>query len=256
MSASQFPRRRVLGSAAALAGGVLLGAAPLTFAAPAQAAEEPRIYTREEWGARPPTTPATVLDHGPDHLVVHHTASANTTDYSQSAAFALSHWIQDLHMDTNGWSDSGQQLTISRGGYIMEGRNRTLESISEKRLVVGAQTANNNSHTLGIENEGTYITTTPTSSLWNSLVATLAYLCTVYKLDPQEAIVGHRDYVATQCPGDAFYAQLPKLRNDVAGKLGSPQRTLIAPPRIHTGLPLPKFRLDHGPAVGPADPRP
>ena len=187
---------------------------------------------------------------------MHHTASDNVTDYSQDAAYALSHWIQDLHMDTNGWADTGQQLTISRGGYIMEGRNRSLESIHAKLLVEGAQTANNNSHTIGIENEGTYITATPTADLWNSLVATCAYLCTVYKLDPQEAIVGHRDYVATQCPGDAFYAQLPQLRNDVAGKLGTAKRAVSRPPHVRTNLPAPRFRFDHGPAIGPGEPRP
>jgi len=247
---SQLPRRRVLGSAAALAGGVLLGSATPALARTPKAADAPRIYTREEWGAAPPQEVATILDHGPDHLVVHHTASANTTDYSQNAAFALSRSIQDLHMNTNGWGDTGQQLTISRGGFVMEGRNRTLESFSEKLLVMGAQTANENSHTLGIENEGTYISETPPDALYNSLVDSLAYLCTLYGLDPQEAIVGHRDYVSTQCPGDAFYAKLPQLRNDVAGKLGTAKRTVNRVTRIFTNLPKPHFRYDHGPAVG------
>ena len=257
VSGSSFPRRQLLGSAAALTGGVLLGGAVQPFVArPAHAAEEPHIYPRADWGARPPTTPATILDHGPDHIVVHHTASANTTDYSEGAAFSLSRAIQDLHMNQNGWSDTGQQLTISRGGYIMEGRNRTLESMAERRLVEGAQTLGQNDHTIGIENEGTYITATPTTDLWNSLVETCAYLCAIYKLDPQEAIVGHRDYVNTQCPGDAFYAMLPQLRNDVAGALGTAERAIGRPRRVHTNLPGPRYRFDHGPAVGPDEPRP
>ena len=54
------------------------------------------------------------------------------------------------------------------------------------------------------------------------LVQTCAWLCSVYGLDPQVAIVGHRDYVATtQCPGDVLYARLPELRNRVATALGA-----------------------------------
>jgi hypothetical protein len=34
------------------------------------------------------------------------------------------------------------------------------------------------------------------------------------------AIVGHRDYVSTQCPGDVLYARLPELRDRVAALLG------------------------------------
>jgi hypothetical protein len=40
-----------------------------------------------------------------------------------------------------------------------------------------------------------------------------------YNLDPHAAIVGHRDYNVTQCPGDVFYARLPELRDRVAAVL-------------------------------------
>jgi N-acetylmuramoyl-L-alanine amidase len=240
-------RRQVLTRTAAVAGGLVLAGSAST----AHAAERPRIYTREEWDARPPDYAADIINK-PDHLVVHHTASDNVTDYSLSQAFALSHWIQDLHQLTNGWGDTGNQLTISRGGYIMEGRNNTLEAIGQGKNVFGVQTANNNGHTLGIENEGIYVNAAPTQRLWNSLVATLAWLCDVYDLDPHDSIVGHRDYVATQCPGDVFYGMLPDLRNDVAGALGLRRGERTAS-TTRSGLPGPTSRLDHGPALGPAE---
>jgi N-acetylmuramoyl-L-alanine amidase len=213
-------RRTLLAGAAGIAGGALLGGA---FAASpaAAAATPPRVYTRTEWGARPATGAIRYLDRQPDHVVVHHTAGANTTDYSLAAAFRHSKWIQDLHMDQNGWIDSGQQLTISRGGYVMEGRQLSLRAIHERQHVSGAQTANHNDHTIGIENEGIYVSATPPAALFNSLVSTCAWLCDVYSLDPFEAIVGHRDYVSTQCPGDVFYARLPELRQRVAAELGA-----------------------------------
>jgi N-acetylmuramoyl-L-alanine amidase len=253
---SALGRRELLSRAALIAGGTaLLGAADLTRPRSAHAAA-PRVYTRAEWGARPPTSPASIIN-APDHLVVHHMAFPNSTDYSRAHAFQLSRDCQDLHMDTNGWADTGQQLTISRGGYVMEGRNRSLQAIGQRRNVMGAQTANQNSHTLGIENEGTYITVLPPAALWNSLVQTLAWLCGVYGLDPHASIVGHRDYNATQCPGDALYAQLPRLRDEVAEALGFASSSLgeRATPYVRTNLPGPRARGDHGPAVGAGESR-
>ncbi|WP_433468884.1 peptidoglycan recognition protein family protein [Spirillospora sp. CA-128828] len=244
-------RRAFLARAGAVAGGaVLLGTADLARPGPADAYTKPRVYTRAEWNARPPVSPAQIIA-APDHLVVHHMAFPNSTDYSLTHALQLSRDCQDLHMDDNGWDDTGQQLTISRGGHVMEGRNRSLEAIGQGANVLGAQTANNNGHTLGIENEGTYITELPTVALWSALVQTLAWLSDVYDLDPHAAIVGHRDYVATQCPGDAFYAELPRLRNEVADALGASLAAERTVPFARTDLPGPRRRGDHGPAVGP-----
>ena len=257
MSRSNLNRRQLLARTAAAAGGLALAGTTSGLAGPATsaiaaAAAKPRIYTRAEWSARPPDFAAQIINR-PDHLVVHHTASDNVTDFSLNQAFKLSHWIQDLHQLTNGWGDTGNQLTISRGGYIMEGRNRTLEAIGQGKNVLGAQTANNNnSHTLGIENEGIYVSAQPPQWLWDSLVDTLAWLCGVYDLDPHQSIVGHRDYVATQCPGDVFYSLLPALRNDVADHLGL-RRTERTAPLIRSGLPGPAATLDHGPALGPGE---
>lgn len=41
----------------------------------------------------------------------------------------------------------------------------------------------------------------------------------IQRADPHVAIVGHRDYNTTQCPGDVFYARLPELRDRVAAVL-------------------------------------
>jgi hypothetical protein len=217
---------------------------------PSPALAAPAVHTRADWNARPPTSPASVLNQGPDRIVVHHTASANQTDYSVAAAYALSRSIQNFHMDSNGWADTGQQLTISRGGHLMEGRNRSLSAIQAGDHVVGAHTANHNSHTIGIENEGLYMTAAPTVALWAKLVETCVWLCDVYGLAPS-AIMGHRDYNATACPGDVLYARLPDLRNEVAARLGLAQANYPEPKP--SSMPGPRYTYDHGPALGPAD---
>lgn len=180
----------------------------------------PRIHTRDEWDAAAPKSKAVVLDTPPDRLVIHHTATANTRDTSLEAAFRLSRAIQRHHMRHNGWADIGEQFTVSRGGHIMEGRNRTLPAIAQGGNVVGAQAAGHNRHTLGIETEGTYTTELPPPAQLDSLTALLAWLCSTYRLDPEEAIIGHRDLNATACPGDRLYEYLPELRAGVARRLG------------------------------------
>ncbi|RCV55435.1 peptidoglycan recognition protein family protein [Marinitenerispora sediminis] len=213
-------RRSVVRGAMAVAGGVILGGAiDLGLAASVHAAPEFPVFNRRDWGARAYRRRAKVLDNGPTHIVVHHTATTNSTDYSVEHAFALSRSIQRYHMTANRWDDTGQHLTISRGGVVMEGRNGTLPAIRRGRHVVGAHTANHNSHTIGIENEGTYTTALPTTELLNALVETCAWLCVAYGLNPSLAIVGHRDYNATVCPGDELYAMLPQLRTDVGARL-------------------------------------
>lgn len=178
-----------------------------------------RIHSRRDWRARPPKNGIEVLDAGPDHIVVHHTVSPNSRDYSRAHAYQLSRQIQRFHMEDRGWDDIGQQLTISRGGHVMEGRARSLSAILSGRHVVGAQTLHHNTHTIGIENEGTYSTARVPARLWSSLVWTCTALCLAYELDPFEAIAGHRDFGATECPGDALYARLPALQRAVADQL-------------------------------------
>ncbi|GAA0246321.1 hypothetical protein GCM10009527_048780 [Actinomadura nitritigenes] len=187
--------------------------------APLFTADAPHIYTRAQWSARSPKRPAKILDRAPDHIVVHHTDTGNSTDLSLGHAFSLSRYIQNFHMDKRGWDDSGQHLTISRGGAVMEGRNRSLASIRAGDLAVGAQVLHNNEHTLGIENEGNYMNTAPPGRLWASLMEVCVWLCRAYDLDPGEAIVGHRDYNETSCPGDVLYSRLPALRRAVADRL-------------------------------------
>jgi|SRR5437868_4814686 len=244
---ARLTRRRLLGGSAVVTGGALLG--PLAGPLPVTSAQMvPRLYTRAAWQARPPKVAATVLERGPDRIVVHHTATANAADTSREHAFSLSRSIQKFHMGTRGWEDAGQQLTISRGGYLMEGRNSTFRAVNAGAHVVGTHTLGHNDHTIGIENEGTYMTEGPTVELWDTLVATCTWLCTVYRLNPHTAIVGHRDYNKTACPGDVLYARLPRLRNAVADSLDI-RRVTEKTPTTPSGLPGPRYTFDHGPAA-------
>lgn len=247
-------RRAVLSMGTGLAGAAVLGP-PDALAA--RLPPRPRVYLRHEWSALLPKFRADVLDRTPDRIVVHHTASPNGADLTLDAAFRLSRAIQRHHMRRNGWDDIGEQFTIGRGGHILEGRNRTMPAIAQGDHVLGAQTANHNRHTLGIETAGTFTTALPTETQIAALTRLMAWLCGVYSLDPNVAIVGHRDLNSTSCPGDRLYAYIPELRERVAWQLGNRSTTRMRARRLAVraapSLPGPAAPFDHGPAVGPHD---
>ncbi|MFF7192280.1 peptidoglycan recognition family protein [Streptomyces sp. NPDC008079] len=220
-SRAALSRRRFLASAAVLgasAGAVIVGAAPASASA-ARIVPEPNMFDTTAWGARPPSSPVSLAGNNPNKIVVHHTAFANTADSGTSGSFAIAHEIQDLHMDTNGWIDTGNHFTISRTGIIMEGRHRSLERLlAGSNMVVGAHTVGQNTQGIGVENNGTYTSVAPPSILYASLVSLCSYICYKYGLAPTQ-IFGHRDFNVTECPGDKLYAMLPQLRSDVASRM-------------------------------------
>ena len=224
-----------------LAGGLALGGSavlPGLFAsdsirelATQQLTGEPPIYDCDSWGARKPSSPLQVLNYRPSRILVHHTATANTTDYSPAALGQLARSIQHFHMDNRGWEDTGQNFTVSRGGYIAEGRHQSLKTLlAGNQFVEGAHCTNQNDSSIGIENEGTYTAVTPPVVLFNALSVLCAFACRQYGLAGSQ-LFGHRDYWDTECPGDKMYALLPTLRAQVAGLLGGSSSATSGPNR-------------------------
>ncbi len=213
-----LPRRTFLRGAAGLA---VAGTAGLLLPRLADAATAPRIYSCAEWGARAPSDQLVTVAHPANRILIHHIACPNSTDYSLAHAFQVSRDNQADHMDNNGWADTGQHFTVSRGGYGMEGRHGSLDALrGGTTMIRGAHCPGQNENAIGIESEGTYISVTPPRALWNSLVLMCAYVCRQYGI-PVAEIKGHRDYYNTECPGEAFYAKLPQLRRDVSAALAA-----------------------------------
>ncbi|NNG21183.1 N-acetylmuramoyl-L-alanine amidase [Naumannella sp. ID2617S] len=164
-------------------------------------------------------------------MVIHHTAGPNSADTSQAHAFSVARSIQSDHM-SKGWGDSGQQFTISRGGVIMEARHGSLAAaIGGKTFIEGIHAPGSNRTGIGIENEGTYTSQLPPAAQRKALVQFVAWLCQQYKI-PVSHIIGHRESHGsrTACPGDQFYADLPRLRAEVARAMGSIQPPPPPPP--------------------------
>ncbi|MEV1290465.1 N-acetylmuramoyl-L-alanine amidase [Micromonospora sp. NPDC049679] len=216
--------RRTLLRAGFGAAAVAVVGTELATAAPARAAtgaDLSWIIGCDGWGARPPSGPLELSGAMTNKIIVHHMAFPNTTDYSREQGVKLARDCQNLHMDRNGWSDTGQHFTVSRGGYVLEGRRGSLETLQGGvRQVISAHCPGENGRAIGIENEGTYVTETPPAALLDSLTRLCVTICQQYGLHAHD-IFGHWDFRATLCPGAMFYREFPTLRRRVAAGLGT-----------------------------------
>ncbi len=192
---------------------------------PRQAATDtdPLVQGREKWCPAPFVCPkaSSPSSTTPTHLIVHHTASANSaTDY---AALMRAFW--ELHVKGNGWADIGYNFLIDPAGTAWEGRGDG---------ILGAHFSGVNTATSGISLIGTYTNIPPASAALDKLVELLTWQARRYQLDPVaqtthaasglelNVISGHRDAGlspkasgATECPGVALYPLLPTLRDAV-----------------------------------------
>lgn len=135
------------------------------------------------------------------HLLVHHTGGAAGDDYSAAE-------IHQIHQSPpNNWAGIGYHYVIRKDGTIERGRPRQYR---------GAHCPDYNWRSLGIHVGGNFEMEEPTPAQLESLALLLADLCDIYRLE-SEAIVGHRDCLATACPGETLYARLPEVRDAVHG---------------------------------------
>lgn len=190
-------------------------------------------------------------------LTVHHTAGSNdrTQDYAATVRAVYSY-----HVQSNGWSDLGYQYLIDGHGVVYEGRNAGHASTScltaggdgsdfahetgTDDVVNGAHVGGFNAGNVGVALMGCYERgsgctgdITPPAAAVDGLEDLLASLAARHQLDPQgrvayvnpitgdtkdvATISGHRDWVATACPGRNLYAELPTIRAAVAEKMGT-----------------------------------
>ncbi len=212
----KLSRRAVLGGIT----GVAAAATVPVLAAPVAAEQshrvaQPTFYSCADWGARPPAWNMPFVPTPPNRIIVHHTAFPNVDDHSLEYAFHNSREIQDLHMDVNGWPDSGQHFTNSRGGYLTEGRHGSLSALLNAHgMIEGAHCVGQNRQAIGIENDGSYhLGDQPPPAQWDSLIAFCAYVCFQYGI-PASEIYGHLDFNSTLCPG-GIHDRLPELRQSV-----------------------------------------
>ena len=196
------------------------------------ATARPAIYTRAQWGANEGLRRA-----GPSYGTiqvgfVHHTDSAN--NYSSASVPAMIRGMYAYHVQTLGWNDIGYNFLVDRFGRIWEGRYGGMD-----KPVVGAQTLNYNSVSLGVSAIGQYDVAAVPQAMTNAFKAVFAWKFSlanipatgtspvVYKGKYLQRVSGHRNAFSTACPGRYLYAKLPEIRAGAAAIIAAANRRPI-----------------------------
>ncbi|GAA1761258.1 Ig-like domain-containing protein [Kocuria aegyptia] len=227
----------------------------------AQALNSSQCRTRAEWGAdeslRHDAAGKEVWApqfYDAQVTTVHHTATTNNDPDPAATVRALYRY----HAIDQGFGDIGYQYLIDESGIVYEGRWSGAASTScgaaggtgadfaheegTDRMVTGAHVVGWNSGNLGVALLGEFTNhrrfgADPKPAAVSSLKDLLAELALRHDLDPTATVTytnpvngtqktvptigGHRDYEATECPGERLYAQLPTIRLHVADRMAA-----------------------------------
>ena len=117
----------------------------------------------------------------PNALVYHHAEAACCT-------------VEDINQwhKENGWAGIGYHYFVRKDGSIYKGRPDN---------VIGSHCLHHNTNTLGICAEGNYEIETMPQAQRDALINLGIYLKSIY---PITAVYGHRDLMATACPGTNY----------------------------------------------------
>jgi hypothetical protein len=198
-------------------------------------APRPPIVSRAEWGADESLRYSNGKESWPPafapttKLIVHHTDTANNDPNPAATVRA----IYRYHAISQGWGDIGYNFLIDATGRIYKGRNShapgsDADTITGQNAqgegVTGAHARGYNSGSVGVSLLGTLTNQDATPAAKRALEDLLAWEADLHHIDPHGStsdpnIAGHRDVGDTQCPGGAFYATLPQVRDAVATRM-------------------------------------
>ena len=201
-----------------------------------QAAVQPAIISRTEWGGDSVPPRSAPQYGGVQAAFVHHTVSTNDYGPEDSAGIVLG--IARYHRDSNGWNDIGYNFLVDQYGQVFEGRAGGVD-----QAVIGAQAQGYNSVSTGIATIGTFTSVPFAEAGMEALARLIGWKLSLHGVPTQgqvvvtsaggasnrypagtpvtlERIPGHRDGDSTSCPGDVLYTQLPDLRARAARYAG------------------------------------
>jgi hypothetical protein len=218
------------------AAGALPLAGPVLPAGPGQ----PPIIARQVWaGTNHP--PVGGPYYGAIRMgIVHHTENPN--GYSRDEVPAMLRAIYEYHVHGRGWFDIGYNYVVDHFGRIWEARQGGINL-----PVMGAQAGDWNQISSGVSMLGTYTDIVPPPAALAAVQRLLAWKMAINgvpSIGEISAVVGaddvgwtqfragehvrfpriagHRDVDSTDCPGDALYAHLPRMRPQIAHLEGVP----------------------------------
>lgn len=127
-------------------------------------------------------------------IIIHHVGNIDR----DVSAEEIHRW----HLE-NGWAGCGYHFVIRKNGDIERGR---------PIWAVGAHCQGANSDSVGINVVGDFMKAKPTEAQIKSLVNLVADLCDQFKISKdRKHILGHREMMVTDCPGDNLFQLLGKI---------------------------------------------
>ncbi|MEX0754400.1 MAG: peptidoglycan recognition protein [Actinomycetota bacterium] len=229
-------------------------------AAASALAAQPKLISRQQWGARPGLMNCTpdVADEVRAGFV-HHTAGTNR--YTRKQADDIVRSIYAYHTRGRGWCDIAYNFLIDRFGRAYEGRSG---GITEP--VVGAAQQGFNTRAFSVSLMGTFTRKRPSSSMMRSLRKLLAWRLDVAHLNPRgrgvltsaggdntrydagdhvsvPVITAHRTTGYTDCPGRKVVRRLKDVRRTVS-RMGLPKiyKPRVEPSVVKAGSPPLRIR--------------
>lgn len=197
--------------------------APDPPAAPAE--DRTRTLTvrcRDELGLTPAR--AGGRPHAITHVIVHHTGVPLGDADDEVPARLRAH--QRRHLEA-GWVDLAYHLAVDRRGEVYALRDRAVAG--------DTATAYDPTGALLLVCEGDYTTDDPSDVQIGRLAELVADAGRRHGVPPA-AVTGHRDHVATACPGDRLQARLGEIRSRATALLSAEVTFTL---RCADGRPLP-----------------
>jgi hypothetical protein len=179
------------------------------------------IIPREEWSGDPNINDPRLREDGgkliwypyyykTTKFIIHHTATANNEDPI--------YWMRSIYTFHSlsfpnpapmppGLGDIGYNYLIDQYGNIYEGK---LGGDEAKGYHAGTE---GNRNSIAIAFIGTFSNVLPTQAAQDSLAKLIAEKSVINNVTPGwgSTVYGHRDFIATGCPGNTLYAQLPQI---------------------------------------------
>ncbi|MFF9854304.1 peptidoglycan recognition protein family protein [Streptomyces litmocidini] len=197
----------------------------------------PKIITRKGWGADERIREkGFVYTKTIKAAFVHHSATGN--NYSCKQAPSVLRSIYRYHVKSSGWRDFGYNFAVDKCGNIYEGRAGGVA-----KPVMGAHTLGFNTNSMGIAVLGTFSRSAPPAAAVTAIARLTAWKLGLHGVNPKgtsylisgggnlykkgkkvrfNAIAGHRDGFATDCPGGRLYNKLGTARTSSAKYQGRP----------------------------------
>lgn len=168
-----------------------------------------RIYSRQEWGARPPAKSMSD-QYRPSEAFIHYSDSPNASKLNnfaeQSAAVRA---IQDFHINGRGWSDIAYHYVVAQPYFPLR-RARVFRARNTAK--VPAAQEGHNTGTIAI-----CVLAGPGDKLKRNTRFAIEEILRLHST--VKTVGGHRQVVSTSCPGDEIYAAIPIIARAAGKKL-------------------------------------